>query len=95
MFVLIVECFAFLTSLFAVAKGSRRTGAAKVSKRDTWVKCNSCFTFAFRKYIHESCQFVKFMLDIAQFVLFLSLLFTAWRGSFLAEICSGHCSICG
>ena len=81
---------AFLTLPFAVAKESRRIGVARVSKRDTWVKYNSCSIFAYRKYTHESYQFVKFNLDLAQFVLFLWLLFRASRRSFLAEICSGQ-----
>ena len=38
LFVLIFECFAFLTSLFTEARGSRRIGAAGVSRRATWVK---------------------------------------------------------
>ena len=53
-----------LKSPFAVGKGSRRIGAARVSKRDTWVKCNFFFTFSFRKYIYESCQFVKLSLQL-------------------------------
>ena len=39
--------FFFLTSLFTVARGSRRVGATGVSRGDTWVKCDSCFIFAF------------------------------------------------
>ena len=46
---------------------------ARVSQRDNWVNCNSCFIFALRKKknINESCQFVKFSVDSAQMFLFL------------------------
>ena len=89
-FVLIFLCLAFFKSLFAVTKGSRRLGAARVSKRDAWIKCNSCFIFAFRKHIRKSFLVVKFNLNRALFVnLFLWLLFTVFCGSFRSEICSG------
>ena len=42
-----------MTWLFTVARGSRKVSAAGVSRRDMWVKCNFCFIFVFRKYIHE------------------------------------------
>ena len=78
-------CLAFFKSLFAVTKGSRRIGTARISKIEAWVKCNSCFIFAFRKHIHKSFLVVKFNLKRAQFVLFRWLLFTACCGSFLSD----------
>lgn len=85
LFVLIFLCLAFFKSLFAVTKGSRSIGAARISKIEGWVRWNSCFIFAFKKHIHKSFLGVKFNRKRAQFVLFRWLLFMACCGSFLSD----------
>ena len=49
LFVLIFECLTFLTSLFALANGSRRIGVARVRKKRHVGKMQLSFYFRIRK----------------------------------------------
>ena len=88
LFVLVFICFAFENLLFIFAQGLRRVGAVVVSERDVWISCKCCFLFVLRKYIHESCEFIQFRLNSAQFFFFFWLLL-AGRSFFLTEVSSG------
>ena len=66
-FVLKFMGFVFQPSLFAFTYWSRKGDACEVSKRDTWINCNSCFILTFGIYIHESCEFVQFRLNSTDF----------------------------
>ena len=71
----------FMGFVFAFTYWLHRGDACKVSKRDTWINCNSCFILTFGIYIHESCQFVQFRLNGTDFFVLRLVSVAGWLTS--------------